>query len=403
MMRQPTPISDTLRHATAGRPASGGSSHNCFLRRLRVLHLSGTVLLLALAAVPAVAEPPASADSAGAKEAAAHDESKWIRNVRQLTRADMGLARSGEAYFSADGKRVAFQAYPTDRSEYQIYIMNVDGSGLKMISTGVGATTCAYFSPDGKRVLFAANHLDPRPVAPPGATQPAGKRSYSWSFYPGMDLFEYTLDGGDLRRLTTEPGYDAEGSFSPDGKLIVFTTMRGDDQDIWICNADGTEPRPVVTARGYDGGPFFSPDGKRIVYRSDRRGDETMQIFVNTLDGKNERAITSHDTLHWCPFWHPSGRWIIYTRGDHGGGPPRYDLYLVSDDGRESHRVTSDAAFDGLPVFSADGKQLMWTSRRGGLSSPQVFVADFVGLTPDGALTGKAEKSSAEAPEAKGQ
>lgn len=360
--------------------------------------------LLTLCLIPPVlAEPPKPQDGSEKRDDAAHDESRWIRNIRQLTRVDMGLARSGEAYFSPDGQTVAFQAYPTDRSEYQIYVMNLDGSGLKMISTGVGATTCAYFSPDGRRVLFAANHLDPRPVAPPGSTQPAGKRSYSWSFYPGMDLFEYTLDGGKLRQLTSEPGYDAEGSYSPDGKLIVFTTMRGDDQDIWICNADGSEPRPVVTARGYDGGPFFSPDGKRIVYRSDRRGDETMQIFVNTLDGKSERAITSHDTLHWCPFWHPSGRWIIYTRGDHGGGPPRYDLYLVSDDGRETHRVTSEAAFDGLPVFSPDGKKLMWTSRRGGLASPQVFVADFVGLTPEGKLAAPEGETSPGTPRPKGQ
>lgn len=315
-------------------------------------------------------------------------ESRWFTNVRQLTRTDMGLDRSGEAYFSPDGQRVCFQAFPRGENEYQIYVMNLDGSGLKMISPGKGATTCAYFSPDGKRVLFASNHLDPRPVAAPGeagSARPGGGRGYSWSFYPGMDLFEYTLADGSLKRLTDADGYDAEGSYSPDGKRIVFSSMRDGDQEIYICDADGRNPRRITRAKGYDGGPFFSPDGKRIVYRSDRKGDENLQIFTNNLDGTDERQITQGDVLHWCPFWHPSGKWLIYTRGEHPpDGRPRYDLFLIRDDGSSPMQVTFDPAFDGLPVFSPDGKKLMWTSRRGGLASPQIFVADFVGLTPGG-------------------
>ncbi len=246
------------------------------------------------------------------------NESRWLRNIHQLTRSDMGLDKAGEAYFSADGKRICFQAFPKGENDYQIYVMNIDGSGLQMVSTGKGATTCSYFSPDGRKLLFASNHLDPRPVAPPESasqgSENSGGRNYQWSFFPGMDIYEYTFADKSLKPLVTAPGYDAEGSYSPDGKLIVFTSMRDGDQEIYICDADGKNPRRITNAKGYDGGPFFAPDGKRIVYRSDRKGDGNLQIFTNNLEGTAEKQLTDNEFLNWCPYWHPSGRWLIFNR-----------------------------------------------------------------------------------------
>ena len=341
------------------------------------------LLLAAVVALSAaaVAQPSGSAD-----------ESNWIRNVRQLTNSDMGFEKAGEAYFSPDMKRISFQAVPKGKEDYQIYVMNIDGTGLKMVSTGEGATTCSFFHPDGDRMIFASNHLDQRPVETPPEMKDeagkAGKRNYKWSFYPGMDIFEYTFATGKLRRIVEAPGYDAECAYSPDGKLIVFSSMRDDDdQEIYICNADGTDQRRITHVKGYDGGPFFAPDGRRIVYRSDREGNGHMQIFTNNLLGTDERAITGKDKLHWCPYWHPSGKWLIYTKGIHyTDRRPEYDLYLIRDDGSKEYRVTTDPAFDGLPVFSPDGKMLMWTAKRNYISGAQVFIADFVGLTPDGKL-----------------
>jgi TolB protein len=323
-------------------------------------------------------------------------EARWFRNVRQMTSAQMGLDRSGEAYFSRDGKRISFQAYPTGKSEYQIYVMNVDGTGLKMISTGQGATTCSFFHPSGEKMIFASNHLDQRPPKMPEKVEKVlkniGARKYTWPFFPGMDVYEYTFATAKLRPIITGPDYDAECDYSPDGKSIVFCSNRGGNLDIYICDSQGQNLRRITTAEGYDGGPFFSPDGKRVIYRSNRRDIDsgTMQIFTNNLDGTDERPVTDHEMLHWCPYYHPSGKWIIYTRGDHTDPRhPIYDLYLVSDDGSQSYRVTADPAFDGLPVFSADGRYLMWTSKRNGLDSPQIFMAEFIGLTPAGELRAK--------------
>jgi TolB protein len=337
-------------------------------------------------------------------------ESAWFREARQLTTADMGLEKAGEAYFSPDGKRVCFQAVPKGQSEYQIYVINIDGSGLERVSTGIGATTCAYFHPDGKRLLFGSNHLDPRPVATPqevaAAAEKAGVRNYQWSFFPGMDIFEYDFAGKSLTRLIDTPGYDAEASYSPDGKSLVFTTMRDGDQEVYVSDARGGNARRITNSKGYDGGPFFSPDGKRIVYRSDRHNNGNLQIFINNLEGTAERALTADkNVLHWCPFWHPSGKWLIFTRAEHReDARPNYDLYLLpvpADDDRadaaaieaRAIRVTVDPTFDGLPVFSPDGKWLMWTSKRGGLAGAQVFIAEFVGLSRDGTPTGSAGAS----------
>ncbi len=338
-------------------------------------------------------------------------ESRWFRNVRQLTSTDMGLARAGEAYFSADGKRVCFQAYPAGKDEYQIYVLNVDGTDLKMVSAGVGATTCSYFHPSGEKVIFAANHEDLRPApeppqrphAParadgeatrpstPPATQPATgpampRRSggYGWKYFPGMDVYEYTFRTGTLRRLFHVDGYDAECAYSPDGRQIVFSSMRDGVQAIYVCDAEGSDPRRLSHGPG-DGGPFFSPDGRRIVYRGDRQGDGNLQIFVNNLEGTAEKTLTPDGALHWCPYWHPSGKWLIYTYANFKQGH-RFDLYLLRDDGSENLRVTYTGDFNGLPVFSNDGRYLMWTSKRGGIEAPQVFIAEFVGLMPDGAL-----------------
>jgi TolB protein len=332
-------------------------------------------------------------------------ESQWFRNVRQLTSKEMGLDRAGEGYFSPDMKRISFQAFPRGQRYYQIYVMNLDGTGLQMVSTGQGATTCSFFHPSGQKLIFASNHEDQRPpeedvatTSQPGsaaASQPARPRArhdYAWHYFPGMEIYEYTFATGQLKRLTFSDGYDAECAYSPDGRLIVFSSLRDKQQHIYICDADGGNPRRVTSGTGQFGGPFFSPDGRRIVYRADRRGDGTMQVVVNDLEGRAEQPLTDHDTFNWSPYWHPSGKWVIFVHVDFRADR-NFDLYVVRDDGSESYRVTSDPAFDGLPVFSPDGRYLMWTSKRNGLDSPQLFIAEFIGLSPRGDLLAPAPQA----------
>jgi Tol biopolymer transport system component len=183
-----------------------------------------------------------------------------LRNLKQLTFG----GQNAEAYFSADGRNIIFQSTRPPFECDQIFTMNVEGGGVKLLNSGKGRTTCGFFAPHGKRFIYASTHLagDACP-APPDRSH-----GYVWPIYSSYEIFSAKLDGSQPKRLTKNPGYDAEGTISPDGKKIVFTSMRSGDLDIYTMNADGGGIKRLTTAKGYDGGPFFSWDGKSIVYRA---------------------------------------------------------------------------------------------------------------------------------------
>lgn len=318
-------------------------------------------------------------------------EGKYLANLRQIT---FDFVKAGEGYFSGDAMSIIFQAQPKDYPFYQIYVQPLGSREALRVSTGRGRTTCAYFHPDGKRILFASSHSDPNLSQTEDEERKkqdedakAGRhRRYEWIFDSHMDLYEANLDGSDLRPLTREAGYDAEGSYSPDGKRIVFCSDRDGDPDLYIMDADGKNVRQLTTASGYDGGPFFSPDGQRVIFRSDRKKEGFLQIYVIDADGKNERALTDNVGVNWAPYWHPSEPYIIWAGADHSDpmARPNYDLWLMRYERRSDGihpgpitRVTDSPSADVLPVFTPDGKQLMWTSTRTADRSSQLWYADF--------------------------
>src|SRR5262245_25884532 len=272
-------------------------------------------------------------------------ESTHLQNVRQVTR---DFARAGEGYFSPDMKQIIFQAEEKDTGNpfYQIFVMDLASGSHRRVSPGVGRTTCAYFAPDGKKIIFASSHLDPeakKHYAEEFRTREEEKktgkrRRYVWDFDPHMDIFEANPDGSGLKRLTDAKGYDAEGSYSADGKEIVFCSNRDGNLELYIMNADGQNVRKLTNAPNcYNGGPFFSPDGQRVIFRSDRKTKDHLQLYVINSDGTGERALTNDENwVHWAPYWYKDGKHIIYTAADHSNPTvrPNYDLYWMNTDGR---------------------------------------------------------------------
>jgi Tol biopolymer transport system component len=329
-------------------------------------------------------------------------ESKYLKNVRQVTKtaAEGGFTKAGEGYFSPDGTEIVYQAVPKDYMFYQIFRQPLAGkpgesTEPKLISTGRGRTTCSFFTRDAQGILFASSHKDPQMDATEAAEKKqlaedaaSGKRRrYSWDFDPWTDIFVGDRDGKNLKQLTTEKGYDAEGAYSPDGKLIAFCSDRDGDPDLYVMNANGTGVRQLTNEPGYDGGPFISPNGKWVVYRTDRKKAEMLQIHVIGLDGKNDTALTDNVGVNWAPYWHPTKPYIIWTGADHSNpmARPNYDLWLMKYEEKDGKiapgpitRITDNASADVLPVFSPDGSKLMWTSTRTPDRSSQLFLADFV-------------------------
>ncbi len=339
------------------------------------------------------------------------DEPHFIHNPRQLIYEGK---RSGEGYFNPDGSGLVFQSEREEGNPfYQIYLLDLQSGESTRVSPGVGKTTCAFFPPDTPRLIFASTHHDPEALAKEKAElefRASGKtRRYSWDYDAAMDIFSCNQDGTQLLQLTNGRGYDAECAFSPDGKRIVFCSLRAaydrelsaeEKQrlekdpawfgDLYIMNADGSDQRRLTTAPGYDGGPFFSPDGERIVWRRFDASGMNADIFSMKTDGSDVRQVTHFKSMSWAPFYHPSGKYIIFTSNKLGF--ENFELFITDvDGGGEPVRITFTPGFDGLPVFSPDGKRLTWTSNRTSDGKSQIFIADWNDQAALEAINARAE------------
>lgn len=330
-------------------------------------------------------------------QAPASSEAAFVTNIRQLT---FEGKRSGEGYFNADGSKMIFQSErETGNPFYQIYLMDLETGDQERVSPGMGKTTCAWIAPDGGSVIFASTHLDPEAKAKQEAefAERASNRvrKYSWDYDENFDIFRYSLKDKSSTRLTTAKGYDAEGAMSPDGRRIVFASNRAaydhelskedgerlkiDKQffmEIYIMDADGSNVKRLTNVPGYDGGPFFSADGKRICWRRFDEKGMTAEIYTMNTDGSEQRQLTKVGAMSWAPYFHPSGEYLIFTNNTQGFA--NFELFLVDAAGKHDPvRVTFTDGFDGLPVFSPDGKKLAWTSGRAAGGASQIFIADW--------------------------
>ncbi len=369
-------------------------------------------------------------------------EAPLLANHVQLTSRDM-FVRAGEQYFSPDSRWMVFQAVPVAAAGtepdpfYSMYVAKLRRDPASGRITGIetpirisppgSANTCGWFHPkEPWSVMFGSTLVRPADDQKGGFR--VGTRTYKWLFPEEMDIVtrgvreivndyrehpsaRFTVPVDALMRddldtavpLFTRPRYDAECSYSASGRFVLYTRVREEnladrpDPDIYLYDTVTDTHRPLVVAEGYDGGPFFSPDGKMICYRSDRSRNDLLQIYVAQLafDASgaptgivNEHALTDNGQVNWAPFWHTSGKLLVY--GNSGADHSNYEVYAVevslTKPAKEcrTRRVTFAAGADVLPAFSPDGKYMLWTSQRGpmveGESKPssQIWLAECV-------------------------
>jgi Tol biopolymer transport system component len=358
-----------------------------------------TTLLLVLGSVGASLQTRPTTDAIRPSE---NRESDFLSRIRRLT---VEGRRAGEGYWSPDGKKLVFQSEREPGNPfYQIYTLDLTTGETTRISPGYGKTTCSFFRPGTNEIEFASTHHDPKSKQYQQEEldfRASGKqRRYSWDYDPEFDIYTYKPGPTPsapptYTRLTNARGYDAEGSYSPDGQWVAFTSMRdaynrtlsAEEEkqlevdpsyfaEIYIMRADGSGQKRLTNVPGYDGGPFFSPDGKRIIWRRFDTTGLIANVFTMNPDGTDLRQITDFAAMSWAPYIHPSGQYILFASNKLGF--ENFEVYMVDIDGKkEPVRITYADGFDGLPVPSPDGRQLAWTSTRAGGSEGQIFLGQW--------------------------
>ena len=322
-----------------------------------------------------------------------------FKNIRQLTFG----GDNAEAYFSYDGKHIVYQRTDTKNGIMcdQIWMGKVPETADEkfepwLVSTGTGRTTCAYFYPDNKHVVYGSTHLGSADCPPVPDRKKYGNR-YIWPIYASFDIFKADLKGKIKRRLTKNPGYDAEATISPDGKTIVFTSMRDGDLELYTMNLKGKKVKRITHELGYDGGAWFSPDSKKIIWRASRPrtaeeikeykellaenlvAPTNMEVWTANIDGSDAKQVTSLGQANWAPNFTPKGNIVFCSNHEYKKGFP-FNMYLMNADGTNMQKISRDKGFDAFPMFSHDGKKIIFSSNRnnGGTRDTNIFIADWV-------------------------
>ncbi len=319
----------------------------------------------------------------------AHAQPAHLANIRQLTSG----GQNAEAYWSPDGQRLIFQSTRPPYDCDQMFVMNADGSGLHLVSTGKGRTTCGYFLRDGKHIVYASTHQ----AADACPTPPDRSKGYVWGVFPGYDIYLATDTGQILKKLTDAPGYDAEATVNWKTGRIVYTSLASGDLDLWTMRTDGSGKKQITSAIGYDGGAVFSRDGKHLAWRANHPATpETleryksllaenttapmkMELMVANGDGAHVRTITNFGCASFAPTFTPDGKKILFASNKNACDTRKFELFLINLDGTGLEQVTDFGGFTSFPEISPDGRHLVFCSDRNARERYEfnIFVADW--------------------------
>src|SRR5438046_1031881 len=264
--------------------------------------------------------------------------------------------------------KIAFHS--TRDGDFQIYVMNPDGSGVARVTNDTGGSVDPIWSPDGKRIAYANFHSGRSEIFAinvvgtgetqlttgggfPGAWSPDGTRIAFANNSDGDDeIFTMNPDGSGVTRLTDNSFTDRPTGWSPNGAQILFQSDREDgDEELYVMNADGSGVTRLTHSPGRDEGDRagWSPDGARIVFSSDRDGG-LLHVFVMNADGSGVTQLTSGDFVDDDPVWSPDGKHIAFHSTRDGGDE---DIFVMNADGTGVTQLTfNDGIFDAVPVWT---------------------------------------------------
>ncbi|MFW6079390.1 MAG: Ig-like domain-containing protein [Gemmatimonadota bacterium] len=216
--------------------------------------------------------------------------------------------------WSPDGMKLAFSSPREDFTDPHIWVMNADGTAPKNVSYAGSASADGMpaWSPDGSKIAFASDRDD-------------GDR----------DIYTMNANGTGVDRLTTSTADDRWPAWSPDGSQIAFVSDRDDGvDDIYVLGLDGSGPTPLTSSPADDNRPAWSPDGERIAFTTFRDGN--WEIYVMDADGSNQTNLTNDGSTDAGATWSPDGSRIAFRRHH----PGNFELYVMDADGSNQTRIT---------------------------------------------------------------
>ena len=274
----------------------------------------------------------------------------------QENACDFSLPSSRDGSWSPDGEKIIFDSNRSGKRE--IYLMDSDGSNVLQLTNGGPDYYYPEISPDGSKVVFFTY-----------------ENRRSW-------ILVMDIDGSGRKEITTsKDSTAADASWSHDGKRIIFFSERTGNAEIYTMNSDGSDWRQLTNHPAGENTPMYSPDGSKILFISDREG--VGDVFVMNSDGSGIRNLTQSLSSDRVARWSPDGKSIIfYTRPKTSDTVPsavswsKAEIVVINSDGSGRRNLTDNNFADHGPVYSPDGKKILFTSCRSGNRELWVMNAD---------------------------
>jgi Tol biopolymer transport system component len=197
-----------------------------------------------------------------------------------------------------------------------------------------------------------------------GATN--GRIAFGMIVGGNVDVYTALPNGQDLRRLTTDPGFDACAAYSADGQRIAYCSgAAGGPVQVWTMKQNGTDKQQVTHMTGPATFPDFSPNESKIVFTAKPAGSLTRDIYVIGSDGSGLTNLTSGEGDNAYPAFSPDGSKVVFTSDRTG----TRQVWLMNADGTGQEQLTFDAQTkDQVPDWSPDGSKIAYLADTHGIA-----------------------------------